>query len=68
MLCSMVIGSVPTKILQRINLMICLDIDIFQDGKSDFDFVPGLKVIYKKRSMKEQGREWPVSLYESDLY
>lgn len=47
--------------------MICLDINIFQDGKSDFDFVPGLKVIYKKRSMKEQGREWPVSLYESDF-
>ena len=60
----MVIGGAAEKIAQRIKCLVYLDAYIPQDGKSAFDLIPGLKEIYERRSMKEQGKEWLVSSYE----
>jgi hypothetical protein len=63
----MVIGGAAEKIPDRIKRLVYLDAYIPQDGKSVFDLIPGLKEIYEKRSMKEEGKEWLVTSYEPCL-
>jgi pimeloyl-ACP methyl ester carboxylesterase len=64
----MVISGVAEKIPHSIKRLLYLDGYIPQDGKSAFDLIPGLKEIYEKRSMKQQGKEWLVSSYEPQIW
>ena len=59
----LVIGGVAEKVPERIRRLVYLDAHITQDDKSAFDIIPGLESIYKKRALKEQGREWLVASY-----
>ena len=64
----LVIGGVAEKVPERIRRLVYLDAYIPQDNKSAFDIVPGLETIYKKRALKEQGREWLVASYEPEEF
>jgi pimeloyl-ACP methyl ester carboxylesterase len=50
----LVIGGVAEKVPERIRHLVYLDAYIPQDNKSAFDIIPGLKIIYKERALKEQ--------------
>lgn len=60
----MVIGGVAEIIPKKIKHLVYLDAYIPEDNKSGFDLVPGLIDIYKKRTLKDQGKEWLVASYE----
>jgi pimeloyl-ACP methyl ester carboxylesterase len=64
----LVIGGVAEKVPERIIRLIYVDAYIPQNNKSAFDIVPGLETIYKKRALKEQGREWLVASYEPEEF
>lgn len=57
----LVIGGVADKVPRRIGHLVYLDGYIPKDNKSPFDIVPGLETIYKRRVLKEKGREWLVA-------
>ena len=63
-----VVGGIAEKIPERIKHLVYLDGYLPQDGKSAFDLIPGLKEVYEKRSLKEQGKEWLVSSYEPQVW
>jgi pimeloyl-ACP methyl ester carboxylesterase len=62
----MVIGGVAEIIPEKIKHLVYLDAYIPEDNKSGFDLVPGLIDIYKKRTLKEQGKEWLVASYDPE--
>jgi pimeloyl-ACP methyl ester carboxylesterase len=64
----LVIGGAAEKVPERIIRLIYLDAYIPQNNKSAFDILPGLETIYKKRALKEQGREWLVASYEPEEF
>jgi pimeloyl-ACP methyl ester carboxylesterase len=64
----MVVGGIAERIPDRIKTVIFLDAYIPQDGKSAFDLIPGLKEIYKQRSLKEKGKEWLVLSYTPEEF
>jgi pimeloyl-ACP methyl ester carboxylesterase len=64
----LVIGGVAEKVPERIRRLIYLDAYIPQDNKCAFDIIPGLEAIYKKRALKEQGREWLVASYTPEEF
>ena len=64
----LVIGGVAEKVPERIRRLVYLDAYITQDDKSAFDIIPGLETIYKKRALKEQGREWLVASYTPEEF
>lgn len=64
----LVIGGVAEKVPERIRRLVYLDAYIPQDDKSAFDIIPGLETIYKKRALKEQGREWLVASYTPEEF
>ena len=59
----LVIGGVAEQMPKRIRRLVYLDGYLPEDYKSAFDLIPGLKEVYEKKSMKEQGKEWLVSSY-----
>ena len=64
----LVIGGVAEMIPHRIKHLVYLDGYIPEVGKSAFDLVPGLRDIYEKRSMKEQGKAWLVPPYDATAW
>jgi hypothetical protein len=58
---------VAEKVPERIRHLVYLAY-IPQDDKSAFDIIPGLETIYKKRALKEQGREWLVASYTPEEF
>ena len=64
----LVIGGVAEKVPERIRRLVYLDAYIPRDNKSAFDIIPGLEAIYKKRALKEQGREWLVASYTPEKF
>lgn len=64
----LVIGGTAEKVPHRIKRLVYLDGYVPQDGKNAFDLIPGLKEIYEKRSIKEQGKEWLVASYEPQVW
>ena len=63
----LVIDGVAEATPERIKCLVYLDAYIPQDNKSAFDIVPGLETIYKKRALKERGREWLVASYGPEI-
>jgi len=59
---------VAEKVPERIRRLVYLDAYIPQDNKSAFDIIPGLETTYKKRALKEQGREWLVASYSPEEF
>ena len=64
----MVIGGITQRIPDRVKSMIFLDAYIPQDGKSAFDLVPGLRDVYRQRSLKDKGKEWLVRSYTPEEF
>jgi pimeloyl-ACP methyl ester carboxylesterase len=64
----MVIGGVAEMMPDRIKSMAFLDAYIPQDGKSAFDLVPGLRDVYRQRSLQDKGKEWLVRSYTPEEF
>jgi len=64
----LVIGGVADRVPRRISHLVYLDGYIPEDNKSAFDIVSGLETVYKRRVLKEKGREWLVASYEPEVW
>jgi pimeloyl-ACP methyl ester carboxylesterase len=71
----LVIGGVAEKVPERIRRLVYLDAYIPQDNKSAFDIESYLETIsrfqfqdFKKRTLKEQGREWLITSYNPEEF
>ena len=63
----LVISSAAEQMANRIKRLVYLDGYLAEDGKTTFDLIPGLRDVYKKRSLSVQGKEWLVQSYDPTI-